>query len=100
MTAARRRAAPRRRASRRSSMESTRQRIEARAAEFLHKRAGDQWTAADQAELDTWIEASTVHRVAFLRIEAAWEEMGRLKALGAGLPRGKVPTPEELDAVQ
>lgn len=81
-------------------MESSRQQIQERAATFLQKRGSGQWSDADQAELTAWIEASTANRITFLRIEAAWEEMGRLKALGAGLPRCTVPTPEALSAAQ
>jgi transmembrane sensor len=79
-------------------MESTRQQIEERAAQILRKRDSGEWTATDEAELAEWLQASIAHRVAFLRTEAAWEQMGRIKALGAGLPRRKVPTPEELSA--
>jgi transmembrane sensor len=77
---------------------SRRQHTEDRATEFLQKRESETWSDADQAALTAWMQASTSHRVAFLRAEAAWEQMGRLKALGAGLPRFKVPTPAELDS--
>jgi transmembrane sensor len=76
-------------------MESSRQ-IEERAAAWLTKRDGGDWSDADQAQLMAWLEASTLHRVAFLRLEAGWEEANRLKALGAGFPRGKVPSISEL----
>lgn len=66
--------------------------IEERAAEWLAKRDGGDWTGADEARLCEWLEASTLHRVAFLRLEAGWEQGNRLKALGAGLPRGEVPS--------
>lgn len=79
-------------------MENPRQHIEDRAADFLQRRESGTWGQAEQAELIAWLEASTAHRVAFLRTEAAWEEMGRLKAVAAGLPHRKVPTPEELSA--
>jgi len=79
-------------------METDRQRIEERAAAFLQKRDTGPWTPADEAELSAWIEASTAHRVAYLRTEAAWEAMGRLKALGAGLPARQVPAPEVISA--
>jgi transmembrane sensor len=80
-------------------MASSRRDIEDRATELLRKRAGETWGPEDEAELTRWMEASTANRVAFLRAEAAWEEMGRLKALGAGLPRRTVPTPEALDSI-
>lgn len=68
-------------------------RIERAAAAWLARRDAGGWTAHDQAELDAWLAASTAHRVAWLRLRAAWHESGRLKALGAGLPAGQVPAP-------
>ncbi len=80
-------------------MESSRRQIEDRATELLLRRESETWSPSDEAELARWMEASTANRVAFLRAEAAWEEMGRLKALGAGLPSRTVPTPESVDAI-
>jgi transmembrane sensor len=71
-------------------MESSEQ-IERRAATWLQKRDSGTWSGADQSQLDEWLRSSTAHRVAFLRLEAGWDEVNRLKALAAGLPRGKVP---------
>src|ERR1700693_1720547 len=79
---------------RRRSVESHRQ-MEDQAAAFLARRDGDDWTDANQAELEQWLIGSTARRVAFLRLEAAWDEARRLKALGAGLPPGSVPAPGE-----
>ncbi|MFZ5638721.1 MAG: FecR family protein [Pseudomonadota bacterium] len=59
-------------------------RIEQAAADWLARRDGDLWTEADEARLAAWLEASTAHRVAFLRLEHAWSETGRLQALAAG----------------
>jgi transmembrane sensor len=81
-------------------MDGSRREIEDRATELLLKREGNEWGPADEGELSQWLEASTANRVAFLRAEAAWEGMGRLKALGAGLPRRVVPTPDALEAIQ
>jgi transmembrane sensor len=75
-------------------VESHRQ-MEDQAAAFLARRDGDDWTDANQAELEQWLTGSTARRVAFLRLEAAWDEARRLKALGAGLPPGSVPPPGE-----
>lgn len=66
-------------------------RIERVAAGWLARRDACGWTARDEAQLDAWLAASTAHRVAWLRLQAAWRESGRLKALGAGLPAGQVP---------
>jgi transmembrane sensor len=68
-------------------------RIERAAAAWLARRDAGSWAGHDQAELDRWLAASTAHRVAWLRLQAAWRESGRLKALGAGLPAGRVPAP-------
>jgi transmembrane sensor len=63
---------------------SNRQIIEEQAAAWLQKRDSEDWSAADQAQLTRWLEADTHHRVAYLRLEAAWAEMNRLRAVGAG----------------
>ena len=68
-------------------------RIERTAAAWLARRDAGGWSATDQARLDDWLAASVSHRVAWLRLQAAWRESGRLKALGAGLPAGMVPAP-------
>ena len=75
-------------------MESHRE-IEDRAAAFLAKRDGGDWSDEDQANLTEWMESSTAHRVALLRLEAVWEEARRLRALSAGLTPGNVPPPGE-----
>ena len=69
--------------------------IEALAAQWLTRRESGHWSAADQAELDAWLDASTAHRVAFLRLDVAWNEAARLRALGAGIPAGQ-PAPRGL----
>lgn len=67
--------------------------IEERAADWLARRAGGSWSASDELQLAQWLQASTAHKVAFLRLEAAWSRANRLKALGAGLPPGRIPAP-------
>lgn len=67
------------------------ERIERIAAQWFFKRDSDAWTAADQVQLDEWLESSTAHRVAFLRLNAGWKRVARLKALGAGVPAGTIP---------
>ncbi|MEH6422440.1 DUF4880 domain-containing protein, partial [Pseudomonas sp. CGJS7] len=58
--------------------------IEQTAAEWLARRDGGDWSASAQAQLDAWLAQATAHRVAFLRLSAAWSEAGRLQALAAG----------------
>jgi transmembrane sensor len=58
--------------------------IERDAAQWLARRDAGAWTPADEAELDDWLRANLAHRVAFLRLESAWDEAARLKTLAAG----------------
>lgn len=71
-------------------MASSRQ-IELVASTWLARRDGNGWSAHDQLQLEAWLQESTAHRVAYLRLEAAWQQSDRLKALGAGVPAGVVP---------
>ncbi|MDI1252435.1 FecR domain-containing protein [Thermomonas sp.] len=66
--------------------------IEHAASRWLAQRDGDAWSDAHAGALDAWLQVDTAHRVAFLRLQAAWNESGRLQALGAGL-RGDGPPP-------
>ncbi len=65
--------------------------IEAAAAAWFERREWSQWDAAQEAALEAWRAESTAHRIAFVRLEAAWERAERLKALGAGVVQGRVP---------
>jgi transmembrane sensor len=67
--------------------------IEQTAADWLARRDGEGWTDVDQASLSLWLDASIAHRVAFIRLEAAWQQALRLKALGAGARPGVIPAP-------
>lgn len=58
--------------------------VERVAADWLARRDGEAWTQADAAALEAWLDADTAHRVALLRLQAAWDESRRLQALGAG----------------
>jgi len=66
--------------------------VEDSASHWLILRDSGRWTEADQASLEQWLEAATVNRITFLRLELAWEESARLKALGAGVA-GDLPPP-------
>ena len=67
--------------------------IDAVASDWLIRRESGAWSAADQARLEEWLNASTLNRVAFLRLELAWEDAARLKALGAGISGDRPPPP-------
>lgn len=60
--------------------------IEQTAAAWLARRDGGNWSDADRAQLDAWLHESTAHRVAFIRLEMAWQQALRLKAFVAGTP--------------
>jgi transmembrane sensor len=65
------------------------------AAHWLARQQAESWSERDQQRLEEWLHASTAHRVAFLRLRAAWKRAGRLNALGAGLPKGAIPSPSD-----
>ncbi len=69
--------------------------IEDEAARWLVRRDAEDWSDAERAELMQWLEASSAHTVAFVRLEAAWQRVDRLKSLGAGVARGIVPSPDD-----
>lgn len=69
-----------------ASMDSSIQ-IEQDAAAWLAKRDGGNWTEADQAALDGWLQASTAHRVAFIRLQAVWQQALRLRVLKHAQPQ-------------
>lgn len=65
--------------------------IEQAAAGWLARRDGDRWNAEEEAALQRWLDVDVGHRVAFLRLQAAWQEGGRLQALGAGWQDSAAP---------
>ncbi|WP_129782234.1 FecR family protein [Peristeroidobacter soli] len=69
-------------------MES-REQLENAAAGWLFKRDAGDWTESDQQALSAWLEISSARRVVFLRLEHAWREAARLKALNAGAMTGQ-----------
>ena len=69
--------------------------IERTASMWLARRDAGGWSDRQQTALDAWLAESVAHRVAFLRLEAAWEETARLKAFAAGGSASGVPAPGE-----
>ena len=59
--------------------------IEERAALWRARQEQPEWSHADQAALDAWLEESTAHRVAWLRMEYGWRKVGRLSVLKGGV---------------
>ena len=60
--------------------------IEARAAAWLERRHFEAWSETDQAELASWLTESLAHRVAYVRLNTAWESTQRLAALRQSEP--------------
>lgn len=52
--------------------------VRARAAEWLARRESEEWSEKTRVEFEAWLSQSTMHRVAFLRIESAWSHTKRL----------------------
>jgi len=67
--------------------------IEEIASHWLIRRQSGHWAESDQVRFEQWLDASTLNRVAYLRLELAWEESARLKALAAGIPGDQLPPP-------
>lgn len=60
-----------------------REAVEAAAATWIARRDAAGWTAADAAALEAWLAESPGHRVAYYRLNAAWERAGRLQGTRA-----------------
>jgi transmembrane sensor len=66
-----------------------REQAEAAAAAWIASRECDGWSESDQVRLAEWIGQSLDHRVAWLRLNAAWEQTRRLEAVrGLALRKG------------
>ncbi len=63
---------------------------EAAAAWLIRRRDCEDWTEANQAELDAWLGQSWARTTAFWRLEAAWGRADRLDALRTRAPRGGI----------
>jgi ferric-dicitrate binding protein FerR (iron transport regulator) len=70
--------------------------IEETAACWLARKDCEHWSAADQLQLTAWLEASMAHRVAYIRLEAAWWQTRHLKSVAAVLPVGELPSAGKL----
>ena len=66
--------------------------IEEMAAEWLARQDCGSCSEAEQVALNAWLDASTAHRVAYIRLQAAWRQSRRFKALAAGVPLDELPS--------
>jgi len=57
------------------------QTIRLAAADWHDRRERDDWTKDDETTLQAWLAQSPAHKIAFLRVDAAWKRADRLTAL-------------------
>lgn len=55
--------------------------IESQAVHWVLRRRQGSWTAADQTELDAWLELGPEQRGHYQRAEALWDRFGRLQGM-------------------
>jgi ferric-dicitrate binding protein FerR (iron transport regulator) len=49
--------------------------VEQTAAEWLAKKDGERWQLADEEAFNGWLTESVAHRVAYVRLAAAWRKL-------------------------
>jgi transmembrane sensor len=59
------------------------ERIEQTAAQWLAKQDRGEWGEEEQVELNRWLDASTAHRIAYIRLAEAWRRIRQLSALAS-----------------
>lgn len=68
------------------------QAVDDEAAAWLARQDGEAWDGARQREFDAWLDADTRHRVAYLRLRAAWTRADALHGRhAAAAPRPALP---------
>jgi transmembrane sensor len=65
--------------------------IEVAAATWFAMKEAEGWTSERQIELNAWLEQSTAHRIAFLRVCEAWKLFGDLDAPTMNRTPGAIP---------
>ena len=73
----------------------SRRQAETEALHWLQKQHSAQWTPADEADLDSWLQVSADHPVSYVRLRSLWRRVEDLKYYGKGLPAGQVPPRRE-----
>jgi transmembrane sensor len=66
------------------------ERAEEAASRFIAARETGPWGDQEAAALEGWLAAATLNRVVYYRLNAAWQEAGRLKALDAGASPARI----------
>jgi transmembrane sensor len=70
--------------------------LESAAATWLLREESEEWSPAQQQELEAWLAASPGNRVCYIRLKSAWRNADRLKSIATGIPKGAVPAPNVL----
>jgi transmembrane sensor len=65
--------------------------IEVAASTWFAKQQAEGWTPQRQFEFDAWLNESTAHRIAFLRVSEAWKRFGDLDAPTMNRTPGAIP---------
>ncbi len=59
---------------------------------LIDRQLSEVWSESEDADLETWLDESFAHRVAYWRLEAAWEQTDRLAALRLPMRHQSTPT--------
>ena len=65
--------------------------VKAAASSWRERQDRADWSAEDQAAFDTWLAENYAHKIAFLRVDAAWARTERLVALRTSSPETAAP---------
>ncbi len=60
--------------------------VKAAASRWRERKDREDWSAQDQAAFDAWLAENHAHKIAFLRVDAAWARTERLVALRGAAP--------------
>lgn len=73
--------------------------VEAEAAHWLARHDAGNLSPAESATFDTWLNATTAHRIAFLRVRAVWARADQLRVIDQDVLPANVIIREPSDAV-
>jgi transmembrane sensor len=79
-----------------NDLNRNREDAESAAAAWIARRERDDWSEATEARLRAWIDEDMNHRAAWLRLNAAWQQTERLRALSTTSSPGTIPARDEI----
>ncbi|RYG99052.1 MAG: hypothetical protein EON58_05180, partial [Alphaproteobacteria bacterium] len=67
--------------------------IEQIASDWIVRRSNPDgsWSSEDQCALEAWLAEGTARKVAFLRLDVAWQRANKIRTLAGNAPSGAVP---------